>query len=100
MTTDRFQTVSQFVQPLLFSLISRLLPSGRREGRYWVALNPTRADRKRGSFKVNLMTGAWRDYATGDGGGDVISLYAYVYGLKQSQALGLIEQQAGISNDR
>ena len=35
-------------------LARRWLPDGRREGAEWVALNPTRADHRRGSFKVNL----------------------------------------------
>ena len=51
-------------------LIPRWLPHGRRMGSEWVALNPTRADRRLGSFKVNLRTGRWADFATGDAGGD------------------------------
>ena len=52
------------------AIVRRWLPDGRREGREWVSLNPTRPDRKRGSFKVNLVSGRWSDFATGDGGGD------------------------------
>ena len=98
MMIDRFQRVGDLVRPLLLGLVPRLLPNGRREGHFWVALNPTRPDRSLGSFKVDLRTGAWRDYATGDGGGDLVSLYAYVYGLKQGEALQLVEQQAGVSH--
>lgn len=54
------------------------LPSGRQDGREWVALNPTRDDKTAGSFKVNLDTGQWMDNATDDRGGDAISLYAYL----------------------
>ena len=63
-------------------LVAEWLPEGRREGQEWVALNPMRADAHRGSFKVNLVTGQWADFATGDKGGDLISLYGYLYGLK------------------
>ncbi|WBQ11227.1 hypothetical protein L2D01_05445 [Hyphomonadaceae bacterium ML37] len=49
---------------------------GRREGLEWVARNPRRQDRKPGSFKINLQTGRWADFATGDRGGDLISLAA------------------------
>ena len=43
--------------------------------------NPTRADRRPGSFSVNTRTGRWADFATGDRGGDVVSLAAYLHGL-------------------
>ncbi len=38
------------------SIVRRWLPDGRREGREWVCINPRRADKSRGSFKVNLST--------------------------------------------
>ena len=81
-------------------LVVEWLPEGRREGQEWIALNPTRADSHLGSFKVNLVTGQWADFATGDKGGDLISLYGYLHGLKNGQAatrlmeiLGLIDNQ-------
>jgi hypothetical protein len=54
-------------------LLSRWLPDGKQVGTEWVARNPKRADRHAGSFKVNLRTGRWGDFATGDFGGDPIS---------------------------
>ena len=51
---------------------SSLVPHGRRLGSEWIARNPTRADRHLGSFKINLRTGRWADFATGDAGGDLI----------------------------
>ena len=68
------------------ALLDRLLPSGRRRGNEWVALNPHRRDRTTGSFKINLRTGRWADFATGDKGGDVISLAAFLWGVPQSEA--------------
>ena len=44
----------------------------------YVALNPTRNDRRPGSFKINIRTGRWCDFATGDRGGDPVSLVAYL----------------------
>lgn len=39
------------------------------------------------SLSVNIMTGAWSDFATGQAGGDLISLYAAIYSIKQSEAV-------------
>jgi hypothetical protein len=67
-------------------LVKRWLPDGRREGHEWVARNPTRADRRPGSFKVNLRSGRWADFANDQKGGDAISLAAHLYGLSQLEA--------------
>jgi putative DNA primase/helicase len=71
-----------------------------------VALNPTRTDRRLGSFKINIRTGRWADFATGDKGGDPISLVAYLEGVSQAEAarrlarmLGLDTREAGIMDE-
>ncbi len=62
------------------------LPDGRREGAEWIALNPRRADRRPGSFKVNLATGRGADFATGDRFSDFIGLVAFVMAIGQREA--------------
>lgn len=59
-------------------LLSQWLPEGKLVGKEYVARNPHRTDKSTGSFKVNIQTGAWADFATGDKGGDLISLFAYL----------------------
>src|ERR1700674_9591 len=68
------------------SLVPGWLPGGVRIGDEWVVRNPTRNDASRGSFSVNLVTGVWSDFATGDKGGDLIDLYAYIFGVSLLQA--------------
>jgi hypothetical protein len=77
-------------------LVRRWLPNGRREGAEWVALNPMRTDNRKGSFKVNLHTGRWCDFATGDAGGDLIALAAYLFHLDQAEAARKIAAALGI----
>jgi hypothetical protein len=79
------------------AIVHRWLPNGRREGAEWIALNPTRGDARAGSFKVNLKSGAWSDFATGDGGGDLIALAAYLHRLKQSEAAMRVAEMLGIN---
>lgn len=78
------------------ALVTRWLPDGRREGREWVARNPTRGDARPGSFKVNLNTGAWGDFATDSKGGDLISLAAYLRNISQLEAARNIAEMLGI----
>lgn len=75
------------------TIVPRWLPDGRRQGNEWVVRNPTRADRCPGSFMVNLKKGCWADFATGDKGGDLISLYAYLHGISQSQAARCLSKE-------
>ncbi len=81
-------------------LAERLLPDGRLEGHEWVARNPTRVDRNPGSFKINLHTGMWADFATGDKGGDPVSLVAFLFGISQTKAANKLADMMGIGNDR
>ena len=60
-----------------------------------MALNPCRRDRSLGSFKVNRFNGRWCDFATGDKGGDPVSLVAYVEGVSQSDAARLSRKCLG-----
>lgn len=77
-------------------LVSAWLPEGRREGQEWVALNPTRRDTCPGSFKVNLSTGKWSDFATRHDGGDLVALFAYLKGITQGQAARLLAEHLAI----
>ncbi|MEK6704328.1 MAG: hypothetical protein AABZ06_00920 [Bdellovibrionota bacterium] len=79
-------------------LVVDWLPQGRREGHEWVALNPHRNDHRLGSFKINLNTGRWADFASGDRGGDPVSLYAYLFQVRQGEAAKRLAQHLGVSH--
>jgi len=96
-TRNKFARLNDAIFPMISCLVPSVLPQGRREGHYWVALNPTRADRTPGSFKINMHNGRWADYATGDSGGDLISLAAYLYGMRQGDAADYIAKLAGVA---
>ena len=63
------------------SICRRIIPGGRVQSGEYVACNPNRADRKPGSFKINLRTGLWADFASGESGGDLIALTAWRFGV-------------------
>ncbi len=78
------------------AVLHRLLPDGRLEGHEFTARNPRRADRNPGSFRINVRTGRWADFATGDKGGDLISLAAYLACLKQAEAARALAEMLGL----
>ena len=111
-----FAAINDMALAALPSLLRRWLPDGRIEGREYSAINPTRDDHKLGSFKVNLNTGKWADFATGDKGGDPmntgkwadfatgdkggdpISLAAYLAGIGQADTARRVADMLGMNN--
>jgi hypothetical protein len=79
----------------------RLLPSGVRRGKYWVAADLSGAAGK--SLRVNLegdKTGAWFDNATGERGGDFVSLAAAVARIPQKEAARQLGRMLGVGDGR
>ena len=92
-----FPAVNAAALAMLPSLLQRWAPGGVVRGSEYIVRNPTRADRCAGSFKVNLSTGKWADFATGDKGGDVVSLAAYLSGAGQVEAARTLADELGVS---
>lgn len=91
-----FAEINLAALAVLPALLVRWLPDGRMCGREYVALNPRRPDRRAGSFRINVCSGLWADFATGDAGGDVISLAAYLFGLGQNEARQCLADMLGV----
>lgn len=82
-----FQAINAAALAQFDILVRQWAPEGRMDGAEWVAINPTRNDRKAGSFKINTATAIWSEFATGDSGNDPVSLYAYLFtGGNQGEA--------------
>jgi hypothetical protein len=91
-----FRKISDAAAARAETIVRRWLPDGHREGAEWVARNPRRNDHRAGSFKVNLRAGIWGDFATGDKGGDLISLAAFLFNLSQKEAAERVADMLGI----
>jgi AAA domain/Domain of unknown function (DUF6371) len=65
-------------------LVREWFPNGKREGAEY-RIGNVRGDAGK-SLSINLNSGIWRDFATDEGGGDLISLYAASRGISQAEA--------------
>lgn len=79
-------------------ILSHYLPGGKTKGNEYVVANPTRQDKKVGSFSINTETGVWSDFSTGDKGGDIISLIAYLDSSSQLAACKELSEFLGLDN--
>jgi uncharacterized protein (DUF927 family) len=73
------------------------LTGGKNSGREYLPLNPKRDDHRPGSFSINRDKGAWMEGATGDQGGDLISLAAYLWDCANGEAAERLGKQLGIA---
>jgi hypothetical protein len=82
---------------VLPSLLARLLPESQINGDEYIAFNSRRVDRHLGSFRINLRTGRWADFAiSGARGGDIVSLVAYLADIGQVEAARRLAKMLGI----
>ncbi len=81
-----FDEVRTASQRSVLAICHRVLPGGRVVGGEYEVRNPKRPDRSPGSFRVNLRTGRWADFATNDRGGDLIALVAWRFDVSQLEA--------------
>lgn len=72
------------------------LPGGRRNGHEWVCGSLHGGEGK--SCSVNLNTGAWADFAAGEQGGDLTSLYAAIHGLTMGKAAVQVARDEGLED--
>jgi putative DNA primase/helicase len=93
-----FAAINAAALARLPELLTQLLPGGRRIGREWtcgsLAGEPGR------SCRVNLATGKWADFATGERGGDPVSLAAAVWRVSQGEAARRLAELLGVEGGR
>lgn len=79
-----FPSLAQYLLSRAEEILHEWFPEGKRRGTEYVCgnLNGEGGD----SLSININTGIWADFASTERGGDLISLYAAIHGLKQSEA--------------
>jgi putative DNA primase/helicase len=81
--------INRFARQNLSGIVQQLLPGGKTSGHEYIVRNPTRADKRAGSFKIcisGLKAGYWSDFAANAKGRDLISLVGYVKSLPHAEA--------------
>ena len=78
------------------SLVQDLIPGGKFRSLEYIVKNPCRNDERPGSFTINYRDGVWKDFATADGGSDLVSLIAYLRGVNQGDAARELAERLGV----
>ena len=80
-----FQSLASRLLSQARSLLPSWFPAGKMHGHEFCVGDLAGSEGE--SLKINVVTGRWQDFSTGDKGGDLISLYAAMHGIKQSEAV-------------
>ena len=86
-----FEGLATHLLSRIRDIIPTLLPGGKIVGHEYECASINGGQGK--SFKININTGRWADFASTESGGDIISLYAAVHGVKQSEAAEQLAKQ-------
>lgn len=89
-----FNAINAAALSCLRTLLPRWLPGGRIEGEEYVCASLEGGHGR--SCSVNLTTCLWSDFATGEKGGDTVSLWAAIRGIKQGEAARELARGLGI----
>jgi hypothetical protein len=95
-----FEVINRAAITVLPAVLARILPGGKIHGHEYTVLNPRRSDRHLGSFRINIRSGRWADFAISTKGGDPVSLVAYVEGVSQSEAARRLARMLGLRGHR
>jgi len=89
-----FVRIAQAALAQAESLLPSWLPGGKWDGMEWRCGDLTGV--KGTSCAVNRASGKWADFASGEQGGDLVSLYAAMHGLSQGDAAREVADQVGV----
>lgn len=92
----RFEALADALLARSEHIVPAWLPGGHRNGHEWVCGSLQGGKGK--SCSVNLIKGAWADFASGEQGGDLISLYAAVHGLTMGKAAVQVARDEGLED--
>lgn len=93
-----FQEINSQLLPAFRSLVTQWIPGGQFSGDEYTVRNPVRTDHTPGSFRINIRTGSWSDFACADAkGGDPVSLYAYINNINNGKSAAELARTLGIT---
>jgi putative DNA primase/helicase len=92
-----FKGLNQAALSRVRELLTEWLPGGRAMGREYCC-GSLRGEEGQ-SLKVNMESGVWKDFATDESGGDLVSLLAAIEGIGQGESAKRIADRIGYRLD-
>jgi DNA primase len=93
---NNIHSIKEWVNPQEF--YAKELNKNSNKSTNWIdgGVCPFHQDKRAGSFKINQVTGAFKCFSCGAGGGDVIDFTMALYGLSFRAAIAKLANEWGI----
>lgn len=91
-----FKALADVLLHMAEQLVPVWLSGGQRNGHEWKC--GSLAGEAGNSCSVNLVNGKWGDFATGEQGNDLVSLYAAIHGIKMHEAAVQLAREHGLES--
>jgi putative DNA primase/helicase len=92
----RFAELAKALLDQAATLLPQWLPDGAQRGHEYVCAGLSGG--RGSSCSINVNTGQWADFATGEQGGDLLSLYAAIEGLTMGKAALQVARELGLED--
>ena len=92
----QFKALADALLPRAETLLPNWLPGGHRNGHEWTC--GSLAGEAGSSCSVNMVNGKWADFASGEQGTDLLSLYAAIHGLLMHKAAVRLAREQGLES--
>lgn len=92
----QFKALADALLPMAETLLPQWLAGGCRNGHEWTC--GSLAGEAGRSCSVNMVTGKWADFASGEQGADLLSLYAAIHGLPMHKAAVQLAREQGLEH--
>ena len=91
-----FEALARALLDRADNLVPAWLPDGVQRGHEYQCGDLTGGAGS--STSVNLTTGKWADFSTGEQGGDLLALYAAIHGLTMGKAAVQVAREQGLES--
>ena len=92
----RFEALARALLDMADTLLPQWLPGGVKRRAEWVC--GSLGGDPGTSCSINMVSGQWGEFSTGEQGGDLISLYAAIHGLTMGKAAVQVARDHGLED--
>lgn len=85
-----FKQINNNLRPFYASILAEICPGGKLIGKEYTAGDIYGGPGQ--SFRFNIETGMWADFAKNEKGSDIISLFAKTKGINNAEAVGALSE--------
>jgi hypothetical protein len=90
-----FNAINERLLSNYLATLQQWFPNGQKLGAEW-CVGSLSGERGK-SLKIHVRKGVWKDFSSGEGGSDPVSLYAAIHGITQAESASRLDTAAPVA---